>query len=73
MMRKKQIENIVEPLGCTLLGIETGGKHAKVHLEYNGHMFMTTFPWTPSDRRFENNKRQDIKRHLKERGLWRGE
>lgn len=70
-LNRRKIEKIVEPVGCTVIDVVNGGKHAKVTLDYHGARLMTVFPWTPSDGRFEDNKRSDIRKHLKQTLVWR--
>lgn len=60
---------IQQRLGGKVLEI-TITKHAHVKFDYHGHVCWAVFPVSPSDGMWEQIKYSDIKKDLKQQGIW---
>jgi hypothetical protein len=65
-LKKKHIEQIVQSLNEDIRVVDINvGTHLYVTLEYNGKTFKSTFPGTPSDKRWLANKKSELRRQLR--------
>ena len=67
----RKMKALVEGIGGKVTKIVVT-KHAHVYYDYYGHECCTIFSVTPSSRKWEQYKYNDMKRDLKNRGIWRG-
>jgi hypothetical protein len=65
----RQIKQLIEGFGGKIVKINQS-KNYKVTYSVKGVELYATFSVTPSDARWMLNKKADIKRDLKQRGLW---
>ena len=50
-----QLEDFLEPYGAVIAGIENGGRHSKVLIQFGGRTMKRAIPGTPSDHRAMKN------------------
>ncbi len=69
VVRLREVYKIIERLGGKVVAIEQN-KSYKVTYSYKGVECHATFAITPSDGRWMQNKLADLKRDLRQKGLW---
>ena len=69
-INQRHIRKVIEKLGGKVTEI-TITRHAHVKFDYYGHECWALFSISPSDGMWEQLKYNDIRRDLKQRGIWR--